>query len=280
MTAIVPAEDEERPAVHDAHVRAARRRLGGPRVELLPRAALKGEAAEVVEGRAATLAAEGVHGVPVHHGRVPAPGRGRRAVDPHLRPLRAAEVESEEVVEAARPVVAAEDIHEPVLRVHHRRGGRPRAGGCAGHAYRRPLAVREGEAVQVVEIVPPVTPTEDEHASAVHHRRVASARRRRAPRGEGHDAPRDVVEVEAVEVVEVPLGVVAPKHVHPLCMHNRRMGIAWARALPRHDKVELPRAGVEVEDEEVVPVHRAVVTAEDVERVTMHRGRRENPAAG
>jgi len=86
--------------------------------------------------------------------------------------------------------------------------------------------------------------------------------------------------VEAVEVVEVPLGVVAPKHVHPLRMHDRRMRVTWARALPRHDKIELPRAGVEVEDEEIVPVHRAVMPSEDIERVAMHCGRREDPAAG
>ena len=83
--------------MHDTHVCAAGGRLGGARIQLLPRAALEGEAAQVIEGGAATLATEGVHGVTVDHGGVPASGRGGRAVDAHLRPLRGAEVEAEEV---------------------------------------------------------------------------------------------------------------------------------------------------------------------------------------
>ena len=54
-------------------------------------------------------------------------------------------------------------------------------------------------------------------------------------------------------------------------MHDRRVSVPRARALPLHDEVEFPRARVEIEDEQVVSVNRPVVTSEDVERVAMHR---------
>mmetsp|Transcript_39060 Transcript_39060/g.130578 ORF Transcript_39060/g.130578 Transcript_39060/m.130578 type:complete len:260 (+) Transcript_39060:549-1328(+) len=72
---VVTPKDEERAAVHHADVRAARRGRGRACPHRLPHTRGEVEAAEVVEGRAARLASEGVDAVAMHDGGVASPRR-------------------------------------------------------------------------------------------------------------------------------------------------------------------------------------------------------------
>ena len=200
---------------------------------------------------------------------------GRRS---HLRPVVAVEVESEEVVERAAAVVPAKDIHVGGGRVHDGGGGGARARAAPGDTDRHPLLRAERVLEQIVEVVPPVAAAEDEHLVGVDDSGVAAARRGRGA-AKGDDGPGGRLEVEAVEVVEVPLRVVPAEHVHPLVMHDGRVRVPRARAARAQIEIKLPGAGLEVEYEQVVAVHAAVVATEHVQRAAVHHRRREDARA-
>jgi len=261
---VVPPKDEERTVVHHADVRAARRGRGRACPHRLPHTRGEVEAAEVVEGRAARLASEGVDAVAVHDGGVASPRRRGHAARADGGPLAGPQVHPKEVVERAGAIIPAKDIQRVGRLVHGGRRGRARAWRRPRDPHRRPLGGVHVEGERVVEVVPPVAAAKHNQPAAMHHCGVA------APwggggAGGGLDAPLAAVEAVRVEVREVPLRVVASEHVQPAaeqdgCMRVSRRGAAVAIDF----RVDGPRARLEGQNEQVVAVCRSVVAAKDV----------------
>ena len=106
---------------------------------------------EVIERRAARLAAEGVHIRAVHYGGMPASRRRRHATRADRRPLRRVQVEPEEVVQRSPAIVAAKHVHHLLGLVDDGGRGGARAGAVPVTRTEYPLFRLKAELVPARE---------------------------------------------------------------------------------------------------------------------------------